>query len=58
VSAVTLIPSQGGVHEVRYGDHLLHSKKATGKHPEPTEIIELIGALSSGAPPGQPLDQG
>jgi len=42
ISQVTLIPSSGGVHEVTYGDQLIFSKKETGRHPTPKEILEAI----------------
>lgn len=42
VSQVTLIPSSGGVHEVKYGDELIHSKKETGKHPNQKEVLAKI----------------
>lgn len=42
ISQVTLIPSSGGVHEVTYGDQLIYSKKETGKHPNPDEVLAKI----------------
>jgi len=42
ISQVTLIPSSGGVHEVTYGDQLIYSKKATGRHPSPKEVLDAI----------------
>jgi selenoprotein W-related protein len=44
VSQVTLIPSSGGVHEVTYGDTLLHSKQATGEHPDEAEVLQKLAA--------------
>jgi selenoprotein W-related protein len=35
---VVLIPSGGGVFEVVADGRLVHSKKATGRFPEPGEI--------------------
>lgn len=37
-----LVPSSGGVHEVRFGDQLLHSKAETKRHPDPREVLEKI----------------
>lgn len=42
IESVTLIPSGGGVHEVTYGDSLLHSKKETGKHPDPDDVLAKL----------------
>jgi selenoprotein W-related protein len=42
ISQVTLIPSTGGVHEVTYGDKLIYSKKETGQHPSPAEVLAAI----------------
>ena len=45
LEAVELIPSGGGVFEVTVGDQLVYSKKATGRHAEPPEVIEAVGAI-------------
>lgn len=37
-----LIPSSGGVFEVRFEDKLLFSKKKVGRFPELDELIELV----------------
>lgn len=42
VSQVTLIPASGGVHEVTYGDELIYSKKETGRHPTPKDVLGKI----------------
>jgi predicted Rdx family selenoprotein len=42
VSQVTLIPSSGGVHEVTWGDTLIHSKQETGEHPKPDAVLAAI----------------
>jgi selenoprotein W-related protein len=39
---VALIPSRGGAFEVMLGDDLLYSKKATGKHADPEQILSAI----------------
>jgi selT/selW/selH-like putative selenoprotein len=30
------------VFEVTVGDELVYSKKATGRHPEPAEVLEAV----------------
>jgi predicted Rdx family selenoprotein len=42
VSQVTLIPSGGGVHEVKLGDEVLHSKQETGEHPSEDAVLAAI----------------
>jgi len=37
-----LIPSSGGVFEVKFEDKLLFSKKELGRFPELDELIELV----------------
>jgi selenoprotein W-related protein len=44
VSAWTLVPSRGGVFEVWVDDHLIFSKRQTGRHPTPEEILATIQA--------------
>ncbi len=39
---VKLIPSSGGVFEVKVDGELVFSKKALRRHAEPGEIVELI----------------
>ncbi len=39
---LTLIPSQGGRFEVLVDGQLLYSKLATGRHPEPGEVLDLV----------------
>lgn len=41
-----IIPSKGGVYEVAVDGELVYSKKATGRHAEPDEILEAIRARS------------
>jgi len=45
IEAVTLVPSSGGVFEVTAGDHLLFSKRATGRHPDYADVAEPVRAL-------------
>jgi selenoprotein W-related protein len=42
LDGLELIPSSGGVFEVTVGDELVYSKKATGRHPEPAEVLEAV----------------
>jgi selenoprotein W-related protein len=37
-----LLPSSGGRHEITIDGELVHSKAATGKHPDPDAIIEEV----------------
>ena len=41
---VRLIPSSGGVFEVKLDDELIFSKKALRRHAEPGEVLELVRA--------------
>jgi len=42
VAYVMLVPSSGGVHEVRFGGQILHSKAETKRHPDPRDVLEKI----------------
>lgn len=42
IKSLTLIPSDGGVYEVKKGDVLIFSKKNLGRFPELDEIIGLL----------------
>ena len=42
---MTLIPSRGGVFEVEVDGALAYSKKATGRHGEPDEILKTIRSM-------------
>ena len=42
---VELIPSGGGVFEVEVDGERIHSKKATGRFPEPEEIVAALRRL-------------
>jgi selenoprotein W-related protein len=39
---IRLVPSSGGVFEVTVDGHLVFSKKALRRHPQPGEIMKLI----------------
>jgi selenoprotein W-related protein len=41
---VLLIPSSGGVFEVKVDSDLVFSKKALRRHAEPGEVVKLIRA--------------
>jgi selenoprotein W-related protein len=47
---VRLIPSSGGVFEVKLDDELIFSKKALRRHAEPGEVVKLIRARKGGGP--------
>jgi selenoprotein W-related protein len=40
---VNLIQSSGGVFEVEVDGQLVFSKKKTGRHAQPGEIVKLLG---------------
>jgi len=40
-----MVPSGGGVFEVTVGDELVYSKRATGRHADPGEIVDAIRRL-------------
>ena len=46
IADLTLIPSSGGAFEVKVGDELIYSKKATKRHAEPGEIAGLFSQLT------------
>lgn len=50
VSSLALIPSGGGVYEVRFGEHLLHSRMESGDFPHDPDIIAAIGRIVGAAP--------
>jgi selenoprotein W-related protein len=47
---VRLIPSSGGVFEVKVDGEPIFSKKALRRHAEPGEVVGLIRAWGSGGP--------
>jgi len=44
IESLVLVPSDGGVFEVIVNGKLLYSKKATGRHAEPGEVMKLVRA--------------
>ena len=50
LGSVELVPSSGGRFEVSVNDQLVFSKAALGRHPEPGEVMGLVGqALQKGS---------
>jgi selT/selW/selH-like putative selenoprotein len=43
-----LVPSSGGVFEVTVDGQLVFSKKASGRHAKPGEVLEAVERLRSG----------
>lgn len=39
---LALVPSRGGVFEVTVDGDLIYSKKATGRHADPVEVLDRI----------------
>lgn len=39
---VNIIPSSGGVYEVKFGDELIFSKKDLGRFPSENEVEDII----------------
>ena len=44
ITDLTVIPSSGGVFEVVVDGDLVYSKKATGRHAEPDEVLKSVRA--------------
>ena len=42
IKALRLIPSEGGVFEVKLGGDLLYSKLQTGRHAHEGEVMRLV----------------
>jgi len=39
---VNIIPSSGGVYEIKFGDELIFSKKELDRYPEKDEVEDII----------------
>lgn len=39
---IKIIPSSGGVFEIKFGDELIFSKKELGRFPEDNEVENII----------------
>jgi selenoprotein W-related protein len=53
IESLVLIPSAGGRFEVKVDDNLLYSKKATGRHAEPGEVVKLFQETTGVEPAGE-----
>ena len=42
IEEIRVVPGRGGVFEVEVDGALLYSKKATGRHAEPGEVLRLL----------------
>jgi selenoprotein W-related protein len=42
ITSLRLIPSSGGVFEVTASGRTIFSKKATGRHPNPGEVVTAL----------------
>ena len=42
MASLTLIPSSGGHFEVMVNDALIYSKKASKRHADPGEVVQLF----------------
>jgi len=42
IGRIVLIPSSGGRHEITIDGDLVHSKAATGRHPDIDAIVEEV----------------
>ena len=45
IENITLIPSSGGVYEITANGKLIYSKKTSGRHAEPGEVVGLLEKL-------------
>jgi len=46
IEGLTLVPSDGGRHEVTVDGDLVYSKLETGRHPEIAEVKDAVRALA------------
>ncbi|MBE9525133.1 MAG: Rdx family protein [Chloroflexi bacterium] len=45
IQELTLIPSDGGKFEVSVNGNLVYSKLATGRHADPSEVLDAVNAI-------------
>jgi len=45
IKELTMVPATGGVFEVEVDGDLIYSKKGTGRHAEPGEVLQLFTDL-------------
>ena len=50
LARLTLVPSSGGVFEVRVNGETLYSKQATGAFPDEDALVAQVGRLVTQAP--------
>lgn len=48
IEALELLPSDGGRFEVRVNDALVFSKKQSGRHAEPGEVVSIVRKIIEG----------
>jgi selenoprotein W-related protein len=48
ITELAVVPSSGGVFEVEVDGALAYSKKATGRHAEPGEVLRLVADTLTG----------
>jgi selenoprotein W-related protein len=48
ITELAVVPSSGGVFEVEVDGGLIYSKKATGRHAEPGEVLRLLADTLTG----------
>lgn len=45
ISALTFVPSSGGVFEITVNDSLIHSKKESNQFPDEETVTKRVGEL-------------
>ena len=45
IESITLVPSSGGIYEVTVNGDLIYSKRKTGRHADPGEVLGLFEKL-------------
>lgn len=50
LTRVSLVPSSGGVFEIRLDGREIYSKKATGRFPNQDQIVAQVGTLLPSTP--------
>jgi selenoprotein W-related protein len=56
--SITLVRGDGGRFEVDVDGRSVFSKRASGRHPNPNEVVENIAQLGSGTDDGGAEDDG
>ena len=47
ITDLVIIPSRGGVYEVEVDGQLVYSKKATGRHADPDDVLALVRKVAN-----------